>query len=243
MSLIQLSEKQFKNSAKRLKDIINNNSNISYNQALQHLSQALFQKPFEEIKSTMFNEDCSESAYDPVLILHYGSESILSYQGNFISQLNVGTPSEISLDLLISTAKSTADSNNTEIKQEFLPEILGEEWEVYDVINFAEKLGLFKYEKSILDCFESARVVSLNRNPTYTLDGDWEDQLSDMIDSGENPFMHYIWSAEWVENDYTKREFYFSLANILDALPQNNDFTEWKIKDDSGQTFLVSFVF
>lgn len=243
---ITVSEKQFKSSAKRLKSLLDNQltDKFSYNQCLQLLSQSLTDKPFEELKETLFNEkNKTTTNFSTVVILHYGSEAILTVDGAFVKQLCVGSDMEISFYELYNVAKIMANEKNMTIREFNLPQISYDDWQIDDIINLAEKLGYFKYEKPLIDVIEDSQTIIFNNVFTgefiakNNLNGDWEQEFDDPEDLSD-----VIWFLEHTTEDYRFFELYFTLKNIGNAVKIKGKNNQWLLKDDDGHEFTITLL-
>jgi hypothetical protein len=223
-----LTTQKLKNSAKRLKKDLNNKGlSINYNETLQMQTQSLFCKPYEEVKETILKEK-KEKLSIPVYCLHYCSEIIVICNDHFITQLNLGTQSEISIDSLLSIAQNTASMNNSIVTNVHLPEILNEDWENEDVLLLAKKLGYTSDEQNIFIDLENHNKIFINNiHCPYGLNGEWESELNGNED-GEDMC---VWYPEMQEG-FDLYEFYFSFKDLCNAkykdgkwiIEQNNQF-------------------
>tara|TARA_B100000700_G_scaffold69353_2_gene76898 strand:- start:14265 stop:14999 length:735 start_codon:yes stop_codon:yes gene_type:complete len=242
---ITVSEKQFKNSAKRLKSLLEEkNNSFSYNQCLQLLSQSLTSKPFEEVKSTLFNEENNQDI-GSVVIFSYGSESILTSNGEYIKQLCVGSDDEITYNELYEIAELLANEKRTHIREFELPEILDNEWQIDDVIHLADILGYFKYKTPLIEIIEEANNILIEVNglkflAPNNLNGDWYDTIEDT----EN-FKDVVWFLEYQDQDFNFSEFYLTLQNIGNAKKISNtniDDSQWQLSDDFNNVFTITLL-
>lgn len=231
---LTISEKQFKNAAKRLRE--NHLNDSTHAQSLQNLSQILFNKPFEEVKATLFNNENNSPSDNKVFILSYGSEKILVENDSYITGLSIGTELAITEKQLFSMAESLAFTNNTTLREITLPEILNEEYEIHEIINLAKYMGYFSEFGSIFDKFESCNTPLLMNNSTFGLDGDWIEQL-ESLPLDEDPKEHVIWAAE-IGEPLTKFEIYISFQELCEATTQ--DGKTW-ILENENERFPITF--
>lgn len=236
---IEISEQLFKNAAKRLKNNLPQNvENFSYNQCLQLLSQSFFCKSFEEIKSTLFEEN---NVFYPVIIFHYGSESILTKNGHYVYQRCIGTDNEITEEQLYSMALSAASEHNSEVKDVYLPEILGDKLETDEVIELARMMGYFTYENTIFDLLETFNIKIIINGELchYRLDGDY---VNDMINEGyetlDDLYDHIVWHPEFTDIDGHKHELYITFKELCNA--STTDQKEW-IVESEGIEYIIEF--
>lgn len=209
-----LTIKKIKNSAKRLKTIINEiEKPINYNQALQIQSQSLFAKSYEEIKETILKEKTENTYNQPVFIFVYQSESIVVFNEEYVTQTNIGTESEISYKSLYSMAESLAAINNTSVVKNSLPHVLNEDWEVEDVILLAKKMHFFNQHNIFLELESDCKIFINDMHCPYALNGDWESEIEDNED-GENMC---VWYPEMTHFD-SFYEFFISFKDLCDAV-------------------------
>ena len=244
---ITVSEKQFKSSAKRLKLLLDNqvSDKFSYNQCLQLLSQSLTDKPFEEIKATLFNDKEQTHDIGSVVIFHYGSESILTSEGDYVKQLCIGSDDEITYNELFEVAQILANEKRTFIREFELPQILDDEWQIDDVIHLAETLGYFSFEKPLIETIEKTDNILIEVNglrflAPNNLNGDWNDTIEDT----EN-FKDVVWFLEYQDQDFNFYEFYLTLENIGNAKKISNsniDDPQWQLSDDFNNVFTITLL-
>ena len=156
---------------------------LTYGQCLQKVSVLLFDKTYEEIKSTLLDKMEEDNN---VTIIHIGSEQILTLNGEYVSQLSIGTDMEMSEQSLYSMAQSLASTNNTQVSNFHLPYgILGEEWENEEAIALVGYMGGF--DVCLIDLVENMNTtVFLNgMYSPYKPNGDWESEIVDSVEAGD----------------------------------------------------------
>ena len=236
---MKISEEHFKKSAKRLKSkLLTVGTELSYNQCLQMLSQSLYSKPYEEIKATLFENTESDNF---VVVLKYGSEKILTLNGEYVSQLNIGTEIEETENALFSTAESLAIQHGTSVKTVDIPEILGDEWDTHEVIDLAEKMGYFQHKTTIFDLLEDHdnHILINGSKNYYRMDGDFVDEMINCYD--DDPLGTIVWHPELFNSEGEKLEFYISFEELCNATTK--DGKQWIINSVDPEPILVSFLY
>ncbi len=196
------------------------NPSLTYTQALQKVSVILFDKPYEEIKKTLLDKQQEKNS---VIIVEYGSESILTLNGEYVSQCCVGTDMEIPISKLESMAESLACANNTKYHRVFLPVVLKDSFETEDILSLAKYMGYFN-EQNIFDEIESSdtTIIVNDMLSPYKFDGDWENEIADSVESDEDYRDFCLWHIE-TEKGYDKYEFFISFKELCEAKQINNN--------------------
>lgn len=211
-----ITEKHFKNASTRLREkYLSMGKSLTHSQSLQELSDILFQKPYEEIKATILNSN-GEKKNDnknTVVILQAAEESILVVNGEYVAGDFPRTDMEMGYKNLWLMGQSIAKEKNTHLVHLPVPIYDIENFETDDVINRAEKMGLFNPEGSLLKTLltktDVIYMVNNIQNP-YPMDGEWMEQVEE---EGEDAI---VWHME-MEKDYEKYEFYVTFKELCEA--------------------------
>lgn len=153
MTNISINEKQFKTASRRLSQFVKDRNDegrpVSHAWMLEALSQALWQKPYGEVKATLLQDNPASHTEVPsslnkagrVHILKYGNEEILLLDGEYVAGNYPGTDLETPEFVIREQAETLARSHGTFVKTVVLPEVLPEEYETDDIIKLADRLG------------------------------------------------------------------------------------------------------
>ena len=262
MLSVKVDNSQFKAMAKRFREQCSLRGIAMNNQsALQIVAHTLLGKPYEEIKATLLDTATpAEQAPYSVCVLHYGSESLLLLNGNYITGCYPGTDLEIPLRTLLDQGHTLAAQHNTVLKEVHLPAILAPDFETDDMIRLAERMGELKPHPSIFDCFEmvdsgkktvliddNKGVYSLNGDYLGELetaaenDGDYLGELETAAENDEDPFSVTVWMPEYYDNEGQFFEFFVSFAELCDATTNDNGQT-WSVPNGKDHFLKIRFV-
>lgn len=126
------------------KDVRKNGKPVGFLFCLQAVSQALFGVPYEEAKATLLKDhDDSAPQPSPVWLLYYGTETVLTLHGNYVSSCAPGTDMETPLHALRAQATALARQYGATVRECQLPEILPDDWEMDALLKLADDLNLF----------------------------------------------------------------------------------------------------
>lgn len=227
---IVINEGQLKQAASRMnadiRDRLGAGKGVSHAWLLESLSQGLFGKPYGEVRSTLLASPAepvkggtvSDNAAPRLLLIQYGSEVLLTLDGKYVTASCPGSDMEQPLSILRSQAESLADIHDSTVGFVDLPEVLREDWEMDDVMELAETLGYFRYERPFHDLLsDSPLVIFKGAAQREDLDGDWYDRIRDEIDDGarwqkvvdETP----VWTPEFTVG-FDLYEMYFSFSEL-----------------------------
>jgi len=235
---LTLSEARLKTAAKHLKKELTalTGEKFGHAESLQLISQALFSKPFEEVKALMAQCETADAvqpvsnAFNPVMLVSYGSETYLLNGADYIGMMAVGTDMEIPYRALYQQAVSLSVALGFEedaLRLIDLPEILPEDYEIDDLLKVVEALGYTRYEKPLIELIEekaSAALIEGHYTP-YLLDGDW---VGEAANEEDGCLSATVWHAECKES-YEMYEFFFSLGDIGRAERVSDD--EWLVPE------------
>ena len=236
MSQYQLTTPRFQKANKNLLKSLHTKLNIdksklSNNDLLQFMSQAFFDKPFEELRATLLSNELPAKVVPkptisdiPLVILaHYGSESVLIVKGEYQVSRAIGTDMEISAQEIRNQADNMARVLNSHVEQAYLPVILAEDWEYEDIVKLATDMGYGMVAETIFDLLENYDIkIFINGIHTgYQPNDQWKSEMAseyDADDKDNDARDHMIWSPEIHTNqsDYFQ-EFYFSFNELCNA--------------------------
>lgn len=249
---IVMTESQLKRAAGRLNTAINdrisNGQSISHAWMIERLSQGFFGKPYGEVRSTLLSSgdastsvsDGGSSAAPRVMLIEYGSELILTLDGDYVSGSFPGTDLEVPRSAMHTTATNMAATVGSDMGYVELPELLGPEWETDDIISLADTLGYFRYTRPLHELVDGGNLVIFkNCALREALDGDWEDDLVSRLSCGEGwrSVVRFgaVWSPEF-NVGFDRYEMFFSLEDLGRA----EEFSEgrWRVTEScSGNDF------
>lgn len=218
MLSIQLDEARFKECSRRLSQALKSRGiEINHQSVLQVLSAALSGKPYEEIKATLLEPDEAAPANtnsNVVMILNYGSQSVLSVNFDYINATNPGTDLEIPYRVLEAEAWRYANTFNVQVQIIDLPAVLTDDYPDDDIIELAIKMGYGKPHRDIFTCLNEMSGVKINGKffDNTGLDSDNMDSLPDEDD----PWSVCVWMPELrtVEGTY---EYFFTFDELCKA--------------------------
>ena len=242
VELYSVSEKAFKNSAKRLREALSGMGlEINHAKTLQVLSQAIYAKPFEEVKATtlkeapgLVNEDIDCSKHEVALIEALG-ELMLFVDGDFVTSTYDRTDMEQSSRSVMDQAEREAERFNTTVSEGvFSKEGELGEWYYEDLSPIFTALGLLNAHKpSLFGEIENGSAFEVDGLLThYGLDDDWRANFADSgydLETG-------CWNIE-VSNDDGLYEFFFNVENLVNAKKQTDG--SWSVTDIDGESIVV----
>ncbi|KRW83664.1 hypothetical protein [Marinobacter sp. P4B1] len=250
-----ITEKQLKKAAKYLKRELNMPGRagkpVTHAWLLESLCQGLYGKPYGELRAALFSGqhgaelDSGVNAASPVLLLSYGSETVLTLNGEYVCSQSPGSDMEIPLSALSAQAASLASQHGCTASQVELPELLGDEWEIDDILELAGKLGYFRYKKPFVHLLSGTPVTVIYGGVAQveSLDGDHMDAIRCDIDSGE-PWRDVferklVWSPDFSKG-FTNCELFFSYEELGRAEEIRPNV--WRVTArHAGQTFEYDF--
>tara|TARA_B100000749_G_scaffold280513_1_gene277031 strand:+ start:4467 stop:5597 length:1131 start_codon:yes stop_codon:yes gene_type:complete len=203
-----------------------NGKAIGQQACAEYLCQALFSKPYGEVKDMLektsnSSQESSDICPRPeVYIFHYGSDAVLAQLVTTGSNIRsewviekvrdrgTGTELETGLDDMKQRASALAKAKGTQFCEVTLPEILSSEWEYVDILNLATEMGYKTRRTNLLDVLMQDADKKLFINDLhcpYSLNGNWQSEVQEVAeenlndsDPSENldPLDHVIWHAE-----------------------------------------------
>lgn len=226
----------------------------SHAQMMQTLSQAMYSKPYEEIKETILSQQEKETkSISQNYIIYSGTKGFCLNGKNLVSvgEYNSDIVNEF---ILFSSPKIC-----------YIPDFQFDEYgftnnEAFEISFFiAEKMGYFSYHKTIFQDIDDAELILLDHIPMqYRLDGEWisevvsenndifydfkdydkEQKESFMLDleTSLKPVLdHIVWHDEF---DYNNNliEIYLTFNDLCKATPTKN--SSWKINVDGSDKSL-----
>lgn len=246
MTTLHLNETRFKAIATRFReDATRRGFTTSHLSALQIMAQAIFGKPYEEIKPLLQDTATPEPATsiagsDIVTILHYGSEKLLMRNSEYITGNYPGTDMAIPDQAFNEQAHMLANQLGTTLREVSLPSILAPGYETDDIIALAERMGDLQSTPSIFSCFEQANIILLNGGFTVCgLNGDYVNELEAVAENAEDDSEIdncCIWMPEYTEG-FALYEFYVSFDQLCQATSDDGGKT-WHIPYDDTTLFL-----
>lgn len=226
MSTQTIDLQKLKSTADSLHSMVaNHNGTPSHNQMLQYLSQALFSKPYEEVKETLLKPD-----YIPVNKFICGYEHFL-FVGDKCIYRGKKQLSDHKISALIKKEKNMKSWTQPDsfywIDMPYLvdgklindPDIKPE---LQHVKQTARMMG-FMDDNHLINILENkAQSVLINNiHIPYLLNSDWKTDLYEESFDNNN-YQNIIWYAEAVANNEFY-EWYFSLQDLNDAVYHEND--------------------
>jgi hypothetical protein len=221
---------------------------LSNNQLLQKISQALFSKSFEEVEKTIFSEkkDFLENGVSRVFLIHYGSETLLVVDGELEIATFSGNSGENTFNMILREAeKITKKLNASPFKKIILPRILGNNWSYVDVIKLADKMGYFKYSKTLFEVIDSNKMKVLDGSYlSFGLKSDWKLKMVSEYDTHSEIEDYNIWYIEVEDDDIDANEhatyYEFTFDDICNAILSDST---WFITESNrmDSEFVISF--
>jgi hypothetical protein len=215
--VFQTSERHFKASAKRLK----NNLHLGHSESQQVLSQALFAKPFEEIKETILKDQTlpEPGIIGSVNIIDNGGEILLFINGKFNTATFRGTDNEQSIDTIYKMAQWYARDFNCSIDECHFD--IDDELNISDVEY--EDMELILGMEGIIKTPLLAHLERFVSSSTFTIrygNGEFianqgpSENWADLVQSNDYKDDTIIWNPIFEKE---KRELSFSLKDFLTA--------------------------
>lgn len=248
MTTIHVNESTIRDFADRLKGKCIA-KHAKHGQRLQAITQALFGVTYEEAKkrglispnSTVSPVTKKEMTISSVWILHYGHETILVSNGNYVTGSFDGTDLVTPRSAMLNMAIELSRQLHCEWRETTLPKVLGDEYEVDDIIQLATKLHLFDHEFPLWYAvhqpaqwdFDGLRCES-------TISDDVDERVEDAIQcTGE---LSGAWGAIlWFVECPTTRgmvEDYLTLHDIANAIPVEKDVWKYARKTLNGNEYI-----
>lgn len=216
---MQLSEKNFKNANKRFREFLNNNPDFSGKmsnmEGLQALSRILFDKPYEELKAKLFSEGESRPTeiQKVVALLSAGSDTIIAFDGQYISGNFEGTDLYVAPRLFHNQAEQLAATHNATLIEVDVPMFI-DNWETEDVIETAMQMGVFEPKESLFDILRESKYDSIlidGRLCPHGLNDDWFGQME------EEGFEACIWFADTHDSHGGLYEYFLSAKDLMNC--------------------------
>lgn len=225
-----ITEESFENSAKRLVEQsqiqalkTKQSKAFDINLAREFLAQSLFNQKYSVLKETLNTDVPRKNKAQSVLILCYGGDAILTVNGEYNqSTSSTGSDEDIDLEAL----KTIATSVSAELGEEFglinLPRVLNPEYEFFDIINLAEKMGYFANKETIFDFLSrsGAELLIDGSKVEVNMPLDWVDSLEDKATKRHQGFSIsdideiIVWDT-FVSGD--PHNIYFTFGELIDA--------------------------
>lgn len=218
---------------------------VKHQSSLQSLSQSLFGKPYEEIRETLLADKAQDvTTAHNVTVLHYGSESLLMCDGNYITGRYPGTDMEIPLRTLLDQGHTLAAQHTTTLKEVTLPAILSPDYETDDIINLALKMGFMKDHPSIFDYFDAMdsgkeRLFIYNNYCGYSLNGYYYGELEIAAENDEDPDETVIWMPEY-DSEGERHEYFITFGALCKATTQDGG-RNWLIQQPDHDVLIEFF--
>lgn len=244
MLTLTLDEARFKEITRRLTDTLaQKDITLKHQSALQAMSQALFGKPYEEIKATLLLDSAPAQASN-VTLIHYRGESILMLNGRYITGAFPGTDLETPYPILESQGHALASSHDTTLKVMTLPEILAPDFETDDVIALANKMGFLSAHPSIFEMFDRVdtgeKAIFLDdMHCPFSLNSDYYSELESALDEDGSEDDVTIWMPEMSTNEGFF-EFFVTFGQLCQATTDDNGKT-WVVSQPDGESLRVVF--
>lgn len=225
-------ENSFKKSAKNLSVEIEKRTGnkVSHMQSIQILSQALFSKPYEEIKETLFKE--KEEKQEVIVLVEAGSATILYDENGWVSGDYPGTDMCIGEKAFKKEAETLANKLNAKLIQMQIPVADMEDYEDDDVFNRIQYMNLFHPEDSLIFQLAKCDFNMIVVNSMHCKNGLNSDWVTDV----ENDYHNCIWYPEMKDDMGGFYEFFFSFEEICNSKKTGEN--EWLIQTDN-QTAVV----
>ena len=225
-------ENSFKKSAKNLSVEIEKRTGnkVSHMQSIQILSQALFSKPYEEIKETLFKE--KEEKQEVIVLVEAGSATILYDENGWVSGDYPGTDMCIGEKAFKKEAETLANKLNAKPIQMQIPVADMEDYEDDDVFNRIQYMNLFHPEDSLIFQLAKCDFNMIVVNSMHCKNGLNSDWVTDV----ENDYHNCIWYPEMKDDMGGFYEFFFSFEEICNSKKTGEN--EWLIQTDN-QTAVV----
>lgn len=230
-SVFDVSEKHFKESAKRLRpELKQEGLDVGHSKSLQILSQSLYAKPFEEIKETILNNKKQKNTFENnnnhVALIDLGGEYVLFVNGEFEGATYNGLSTEISYGELFDKAHQFAQINHTQVEEIFINinEYFDGEFEYEDLKTLFNIEGFIQSRDwELVFLLENAEIVNINSTPfQYALNGDWRSESIERNSSLDEVKNQTIWTPE-----NSKNEYFLSILELTDA--QKISKNQWSV--------------
>lgn len=220
---------------------------LNHQSALQIVSQTVFDKPYEEIKATLLQDDTpapDTPTTRQVSVLHYRSETLLLVDADYITGCYPGTDLEIPLRALLDQGHALAAQHNTRLNEVHLPEILAPDYETDDIIALAERMGFLKTTPSIFDQFDKvdsghAYVLIDHGQKTHSLNGDYLGELESAAENDNVPDDVTVWMPEYHDEDGF-HEYFVSFGELCQATTEDGGIT-WTVPVSGQEAITVHF--
>ena len=286
---ININEQTLLDSAHRVKDflkkkgITRNGKPIGMAFCRAMLTEGLLSRTYEELSNTgQLTSDVpdtkTKASAPQVCLLWYGAEAVLAkvvscgdekkpvFSLKYVRCQGAGTDLEVSINELHRQGEVLAKEMGTTLGEYTLPEVLGDEWEYDDVLEFASDLGYGQPQLNLLETLDSDDLMlTINGIPSpYRIDGDWFQTVVDAAqEAAEDAFEsdgtlpessesyaarlrgamhHVIWHAEG-RNERNLYEHFITLGMITKATSPDDGKTWLLPLDESGEGSLVLKIF
>ena len=227
-------ENSFKKSANRLSSEIEKRTGnkVSHMQSIQILSQALFSKPYEEIKETILKEQSEKQKV--IILADVGGSTIIYDENGWINGSSPGTDMYLGEKAIRKEAETLANKLNAKLIEMQIPVADMEDYEDDDVFNRIQYMNLFNPEDSLIFQLEKCdynMIIVNSMHCKYGLNSEWVSEV-------ENDYHDCIWSPEMKDDMGGFYEFFFSFEEICNSKKTGEN--EWLIQTDN-QTAVVRF--
>lgn len=219
--MYSVSEKAFKNSAKRLREgLAELGIELGHAISLQLLSQSIHVKPFEELKATILTDKSQEETDKEVekghvYIVDYFNEFMVFVNGEFVTATFTGTDAEVPFHSLLAQAEREASRLSCEVVHTKYDGDLPDEWE-YSYLE-----GIFLVSGVIedgnpsmireMEAMEGGVIIDGQFLVKYGLDGNWQNEFREGSDVDNT-----IWHPEATSEDGFY-EWFVSAKEMQDA--------------------------
>lgn len=226
---------KLKSTNSKLFDFIKNHEGeLKQSQLLQYLSQALYSKPYEELKETLPNEKM-----ETVYILSHGSAFYFAYKSTLTFLVDFQAASK---DVLEKSVLTKIKNKKVLFKHYTLP-FLNRHGEVVendksnfnDALYLATIMGFINKKITLLDVLDESSLFSINGEVfKYSIDGDWFDKVeSEGIDA-------VIWHIDFHTSNFEYFEYFFTLKDILEA--EQISETSWRINENDKNSYIIEIL-
>jgi len=240
------------------RDAIISGKKANYNACLQMASMGIFNKPYEEVKALLTSgahtkatpvsmyhisdiqvvpsHNVNEDTVPRVMMFHDGDEYVISLDGKFFSAQFKGGVHELNDEEIFEKARAAAQVTECVVPVvHHLPPVLAENSDYDAAIDLAEKMGYFKYKRTLLDLLDDPDTnVFINGNYIHDkLNGDYRLEMEE----ADDPYEHCIWMPEW-QVGHEQFEMYISFDEICSALPVDGDVSKWTL-GYQGRDFII----
>lgn len=238
-----VSEKAFKNSARRLNALLAEMGlDLGRAKTLQLLSQAIYTKPFEEIKATVLAENPGENTgtakpKDVVYLVEAFGEAMLFVDGEFVTATYDGTDMEQPYAAIKAQAERESIRLGCQvIETDYNGSLV--DWEYEELANAFLALGVIERNAPCMireiESMKNGALIDGEFFVKYGLNDDWRSEFLDE-DSGVD-FGATIWMPEAHSADGNFYEWFVTAEQMLNAEKVNG---VWHVKLDDQPNYTM----